>query len=166
MKPVNLRQKLALFTKQWHPHVIAEGDSLQVYLSKIQGEFVMHKHDAGDELFYVIKGAMEMRFEDRDRPRQGGRDHSGPPGSRALPPDRPTRKSIVLVVEPRGTTHTGNVEKREDRQGIREDLKRRRPGEPLSPFADAAPVDDDGPVGDERPAVLPVVFLDARPASD
>jgi hypothetical protein len=41
MKAVNLNQKLALFTKQWHPHLIAEGASLQVYLSKIQGELLI-----------------------------------------------------------------------------------------------------------------------------
>ncbi len=64
MNPVNLAHKLTLFTKQWHPHLIAEGDSLQVYLSKLQGEFVMHAHENGDELFYVVKGRMEMRFKD------------------------------------------------------------------------------------------------------
>jgi len=39
MEAINLTRKLALFTKQWHPHLIAEGSSLQVYLSKLQGEF-------------------------------------------------------------------------------------------------------------------------------
>ena len=55
MEPINLIQKLSLFTKQWHPHLIAEGDSLQVYLSKIQGEFIMHTHDNGDELFFPYR---------------------------------------------------------------------------------------------------------------
>ncbi len=68
MYAINLKQKLGLFTKQWHPHLIAEGSSLQVYLSKIQGDLVMHTHDNGDELFYVVKGAMEMRFKDHSVP--------------------------------------------------------------------------------------------------
>jgi len=55
MEPINLTHKLALFTKQWHLHLIAEGDGLQVYLSKIQGEFIMHTHDNGDELFFPYR---------------------------------------------------------------------------------------------------------------
>ncbi len=31
MKSINLSQRLALFTKQGHPHIVAEGSSLQVY---------------------------------------------------------------------------------------------------------------------------------------
>jgi mannose-6-phosphate isomerase-like protein (cupin superfamily) len=109
MKSIDLKQKLALFTKQWHPHVIAEGDSLQVYLSKIQGEFVMHKHESGDELFYVIKGAMEMCFKDRTVPVKEGEIILVPRGVEHSP--RTGDEEVhLLVVEPRGTTHTGNVE--------------------------------------------------------
>ena len=110
MKAVNLKQKLALFTKQWHPHVIAEGDGLQVYLSKIQGEFVMHKHDNGDELFYVIKGRMEMGFNDRTVPVKEGEIILVPRGVEHCPRTAPDEEVHLLVVEPRGTTHTGDVE--------------------------------------------------------
>jgi mannose-6-phosphate isomerase-like protein (cupin superfamily) len=110
MKAVNLKQKLALFTKQWHPHVIAEGDGLQVYLSKIQGEFVMHKHEAGDELFYVVKGAMEMCFKDRAVPVREGEIILVPRGVEHCPRTAPDEEVHLLVVEPRGTTHTGDVE--------------------------------------------------------
>jgi mannose-6-phosphate isomerase-like protein (cupin superfamily) len=107
---VNLKEKLALFTKQWHPHLIAEGDSLQVYLSKLQGEFIMHAHDAADELFYVVKGTMEMRFKDRAVPVKEGEVILVPRGVEHCPRTAPGEEVHVLVVEPRGTTHTGNVE--------------------------------------------------------
>ena len=110
MKAVNLKHKLALFTKQWHPHVIAEGDSLQVYLSKIQGEFVMHAHEQGDELFCVLKGAMEMRFKDRTVPVREGEIILVPRGVEHCPRTAPDEEVHLLVVEPRGTTHTGDVE--------------------------------------------------------
>jgi len=110
MKSVDLKQKLALFTKQWHPHMIAQGDSLQVYLSKIQGEFVMHTHDNGDELFYVVKGTMEMRFKDHTVPVKEGEVILVPRGVEHCPRTGPQEEVHLLVVEPRGTTHTGNVE--------------------------------------------------------
>ena len=110
MNAINLKQKLALFTKQWHPHVIAEGDSLQVYLSKIQGELVMHTHDNGDELFYVVKGTMEMRFKDRAVPVKEGEVILVPRGVEHCPGTAPNEEVHLLVVEPLGTTHTGNVQ--------------------------------------------------------
>lgn len=110
MKAIDLRQKLALFSKQWHPHVIAEGDSLQVFLSKIQGEFVMHAHEDADELFYVVKGKMEMLFKDRAVPVKEGEIILVPRGVEHCPRTEPAEEVHVLVVEPRGTTHTGNVQ--------------------------------------------------------
>lgn len=109
MKPVDLKQKLALFTKQWHPHVIAEGDSLQVYLSKLQGEFVMHAHEGADELFYVVKGTMEMRFKDHAVTVREGEVILVPRGVEHCPRTDPDEEVHVMVVEPRGTTHMGNV---------------------------------------------------------
>jgi len=109
MESVNLARKLALFTKQWHPHLIAEGDSLQVYLSKLQGEFVMHAHDNGDELFYVVKGHMEMRFKDATVEVGEGEIILVSRGVEHCPRTRPDEEVHVLVVEPLGTTHTGNV---------------------------------------------------------
>jgi mannose-6-phosphate isomerase-like protein (cupin superfamily) len=109
MEAVNLTHKLALFTNQWHPHLIAEGDSLQVYLSKIQGEFPMHAHDNGDELFYVVKGKMDMCFKDRTVAVKAGEIILVPRGVEHCPRTLPDDEVHVLVVEPIGTTHTGNV---------------------------------------------------------
>ena len=109
MKSINLNEKLALFTKQWHPHLIAEGDSLQVYLSKLQGEFVMHTHDNSDEFFYVVKGRMEMCFKDEAVEVKEGEVILVPRGVEHCPRTDPREEVHVLVVEPLGTTHTGNV---------------------------------------------------------
>ena len=110
MKPINLKQKLSLFTTQWHPHLIAEGSSLQAYLSKIQGELVMHTHDSGDEFFYVVEGAMEVRFKDHSVPGKKGEVVLIPKGVEHCPHTEPGVEVHLLVVESLGTTHTGNVE--------------------------------------------------------
>jgi len=109
MQPINLAQKLALFAKQWHPHLIAEGDNLQVYLSKIQGKFIMHSHDNGDEFFYVVKGEMEMRFKDHAVEVKEGEVILVPRGVEHCPQTDPREEAHVLVIGPLGTTHTGNV---------------------------------------------------------
>ena len=110
MNPINLAQKLSLFTKQWHPHLIAAGDSLQVYLSKIQGDFIMHSHDNGDEFFYVVKGDMEMRFKDLTVVVKEGEVILVPRGVEHCPRTAPHEEVHVLVIEPLGTTHTGDVQ--------------------------------------------------------
>ena len=109
MESINLTQKLALFTKQWHPHLIAEGQDLQVFLSKIQGEFIMHAHDNGDEVFYVVKGKMTMCFKDKTVPVREGELVLVPRGAEHCPQTDPDEEAHVLVVELLGTTHTGNV---------------------------------------------------------
>jgi mannose-6-phosphate isomerase-like protein (cupin superfamily) len=110
MTAIDLVQKLSLFSKQWHPHLIAEGASLQVFLSKIQGEFIMHAHDNGDELFIVLKGAMEMRFKDSVVPVGEGQIILVPRGVEHCPRTASGEEAHLLVVEPLGTTHTGTVE--------------------------------------------------------
>ena len=110
MKAINLIEKHKLFTKQWHPHLISEGHNLQVYLSKIQGDFVMHTHENGDELFYVLKGKMEMRFNDHSEPVNEGELILVPKGVEHCPRTAPDEEVHLLVIEPIGTTHTGNVQ--------------------------------------------------------
>jgi mannose-6-phosphate isomerase-like protein (cupin superfamily) len=110
MQAINLNKKLALFTKQWHPHLIAEGASLQVYLSKIQGQLIMHTHDNGDELFYVLRGKMEMGFKDHAVEVKEGEIILVPKGVEHCPRTDPNAEVCLLVIEPLGTTHTGNVE--------------------------------------------------------
>ncbi len=65
MEKVNINQKLALFSEHWSPHVVGELNGQQVKLVKFKGEFVWHKHDNEDELFYVVKGHFEMQYRDR-----------------------------------------------------------------------------------------------------
>lgn len=110
MEAINILEKHKLFTKQWYPHLIAEGYSLQVYLSKIQGDFVMHTHDNGDELFYVLKGKMNMLFNDHKVAVSEGELILVPKGVEHCPQTAPDEEVHLLVIEPIGTTHTGNVE--------------------------------------------------------
>src|SRR5690348_14899170 len=65
MNKVNIYDKLALFNDYWNPRLIGELNGQQVRLVKFKGEFVWHKHDNEDELFYVLQGSFVIEFRDK-----------------------------------------------------------------------------------------------------
>jgi len=65
MKKVNVDEKLSLFSDYFNPRVVGELNGQQVKLVKFQGEFVWHKHDNEDEMFFVVKGTFNMEFRDK-----------------------------------------------------------------------------------------------------
>lgn len=73
---INPAQKLALFDERWSPKIIAELNDSYVKLVKVQGEFVWHKHDHEDELFFVISGDLKIELRDKTliSPRRIGGD--------------------------------------------------------------------------------------------
>ena len=62
---VNIKNKLDIFSEHWSPKIVGELNAQHVKLAKLKGEFVWHKHDNEDELFYVIKGTLQIEFRDR-----------------------------------------------------------------------------------------------------
>jgi len=65
MEKVNLAQKLTFFSDHWSPKIVGELNGQHVKLVKLKGEFVWHKHDNEDELFFVIKGSFKMEYRDK-----------------------------------------------------------------------------------------------------
>ena len=66
MKKVNLLHKFSLFNDHWSPKIVGELNGQQVKLVKLEGEFVWHKHDSEDELFFVVKGSFTMELRDQN----------------------------------------------------------------------------------------------------
>ncbi|WP_430467277.1 cupin domain-containing protein [Winogradskyella ouciana] len=109
MKPINIKEKHALFSKQWHPHRIATVDDMQVILAKIKGEFVWHSHDEEDELFQVIKGTLYMQFRDRTEVVKESEIIVVPKGVEHNPSTKDGEEVHLLLFEKLNTAHTGNV---------------------------------------------------------
>ena len=65
MNKVNIEEKLSLFNDYFNPKIVGELNGQQVKLVKFKGEFVWHKHDNEDEMFYVVKGKFKMEFRDK-----------------------------------------------------------------------------------------------------
>ena len=116
MKPINIHEKLGKFDKQWHPHQIATVDDMQVLLAKVSGEFVWHSHKDEDELFFVQKGVLEMRFrESGNREKEWSETvHQGeiivvPKGVEHCPTTKDGEEVHLLLFEKLSTAHTGEV---------------------------------------------------------
>ena len=109
MKPINVQEKFQLFSEHWHPHQIAIVDDMQVLLAKIKGEFVWHKHDEEDELFFVQKGILEMHFRDKVEIVNEGELIVVPKGVEHCPKTREGEEVQLLLFEKLTTAHTGNV---------------------------------------------------------
>ena len=105
---VNLQSKLSTFSEHWSPKIIGELNGQHVKIAKLQGDFVMHKHDNEDELFYVIDGTLFIELEDKTIELNRGEFVVIP---RSVPhrPYAPEEVSILLF-EPTSTLNTGNVE--------------------------------------------------------
>jgi mannose-6-phosphate isomerase-like protein (cupin superfamily) len=120
LKTINIQQKFTTFSKHWHPHQIAIVDDMQVLLAKIKGDFVWHKHEAEDELFYVQKGTLEMQFRSSSSEANGqGRIKTEivnegemivvPKGVEHCPKTKNGEEVHLLLFEKLTTAHTGNI---------------------------------------------------------
>lgn len=65
MSKVNIDEKLSLFNEYWDPKIVGELNGQYVKLVKFKDEFVWHKHDNEDEMFYVLKGKFNMEYRDK-----------------------------------------------------------------------------------------------------
>jgi mannose-6-phosphate isomerase-like protein (cupin superfamily) len=107
MEAVNLQEKLAKVNDYWNPKIVGELNDSYVKVAKLKGEFVWHHHDAEDELFFVVKGRLRLKFRDRDVVVSPGEFIIVPKGVDHLPV---AEEEVHLVLfEPKTTLNTGNI---------------------------------------------------------
>ena len=107
MDKINLNQKLSLFHEHWSPKIVGEMNDSYIKLAKLQGEFDWHHHDNEDELFFVVKGQLTIKFRDKDLVLDAGEMVVIPKGVDHLPVA--AEEVHVMLIEPKGTLNTGNV---------------------------------------------------------
>jgi mannose-6-phosphate isomerase-like protein (cupin superfamily) len=107
IEKINISSKLSLFSDYFNPRIVGELNGQHVKLVKFQGEFVWHKHDHEDELFYVLHGAFNMEFRDKTITLHVGEFLIVPRGVEHRPVAE-TEVSIMLF-EPATTINTGDV---------------------------------------------------------
>ena len=105
---VNIAEKLSLFNDHWSPKITGEINDSHVKLVKLKDKFVWHQHEHEDELFLVIKGRLLIRLRDQDLWLNEGEFVIIPRGVEHLPVAE--EEVHVLLLEPKSTLNTGNVE--------------------------------------------------------
>lgn len=108
MEKVNLPQKLSLFSDHWSPKIVGELNGQHVKLAKFKGEFVWHKHDNEDELFFVIKGSFKMEYRDKTVVVNENEFLIVPKGVEHRPVA--DEEVSIMLFEPATTLNTGDTE--------------------------------------------------------
>ena len=106
--PVDLAEALSRFDERWSPRIVGRLNDLNLMLVKVQGEFVWHTHPETDDFFLVLAGRLTIQLRDRDVVLEPGQLFVVPRGVEHCP--KAEEETHVLLIEPRGTRNTGDVE--------------------------------------------------------
>ncbi len=107
MEKTNLNDKFALFNDYWSPKIVGDLNDSHVKLAKFKGEFVWHQHANEDELFFVVKGTLLIKFRDKDVYLKEGEFLIIPRGIEHLPIAE--EEVHVMLIEPKTTLNTGDA---------------------------------------------------------
>ncbi len=107
MEKINIAEKLGLFNEYWSPKVIGEVNDSYIKLAKFKGDFTWHMHDNEDEMFYVLKGILTVKFKDKSICLHEGECIIIPKGVEHMPVA--DKEVHVMLIEPKTTLNTGNV---------------------------------------------------------
>lgn len=108
MTPINLLDKLNQFSTYGDPHIVAEFNENDIMVVKFSGEFPFHVHEDTDDFFLVLQGEFTMDLEGEAHTVKEGEIFVVPRGVSHRP--RAERECHVLLIEPKGTPNTGDLE--------------------------------------------------------
>lgn len=118
MDKITVAHKLSLFNDYWNPRIVGELNGQHVKLVKFQGEFVWHKHDNEDEMFYVLKGEFRMELRDRTIELKENEFLIVPRGVEHRPVAE--KEVSVMLFEPKATLNTGDTKGKLTRETLEE----------------------------------------------
>jgi mannose-6-phosphate isomerase-like protein (cupin superfamily) len=108
VEKVNLTEKFENIPEYWKPYIAAELNGQHVKLDKLKGEFVWHRHEKEDEMFWVVKGRFRMDLRDSPIWLEEGEFIVVPRGVEHRPVAE--KEAWVVLFEPVSTINTGNVQ--------------------------------------------------------
>ncbi|CAI7727246.1 cupin domain-containing protein [Bacillus sp. FSL W7-1034] len=104
---VNIEEKFSQINDYWNPRIGGELNDSYMKMVKMKGEFIWHHHDDEDEMFFVWKGNLVIRFRDREITLNEGEFLVIPKGVEHQPIAE--EEVHLLLIEPKTTLNTGNV---------------------------------------------------------
>jgi mannose-6-phosphate isomerase-like protein (cupin superfamily) len=108
MNIINLNEKFNLFDDYWNPKIVGELNGQYIKLAKVKGEFVWHDHKQEDELFFVVKGKLNIAFRDKTVAIHAGEMLIVPKGIEHKP--FAEEEVLLMLFEPIDTKHTGDTQ--------------------------------------------------------
>lgn len=111
MEKVNLAEKFAMFSDHWSPKIVETIDDYDIKVVKVEGDFVWHQHDDADEMFFVIKGELDMDYRDKRVTLGPGELVVVPKGVEHKP--HAANECEILLLERKGLVNTGDAENSE-----------------------------------------------------
>lgn len=103
----NVQEKFLQINDYWNPRISGELNDSYIKMVKIKGEFIWHHHDDEDEMFFVCKGKLVIRFRDSEVALNEGEFIVIPKGIEHQP--IAVEEVHLLLIEPKTTLNTGNV---------------------------------------------------------
>lgn len=107
MNKFNLDAEFEALEDYWSPRIVDQVNNQYVKVAKIKGEFTWHKHDNEDELFYVVKGSVNILYENGEVELNQGDIHVVPKNTLHKPVAE--EECWVCLIETISTLHTGDV---------------------------------------------------------
>ena len=107
IRKINIGDKFDLFKDHWNPKIVAELNGQDIKLAKVKGEFVWHNHKNEDELFFIVKGTLKIKFSNKIVKLNEGEMLVVPKGIEHKPIAE--EEVWLLLFEPSNTKHTGEV---------------------------------------------------------
>ncbi len=101
-------EKFDNISEYWNPKIAGEVNDTFIKFVKFKGEFVWHIHENEDEMFYVIKGKLTMKFRDSEIDILPGEFIIIPNGVEHNPCSE--EEVHIMLIEPNTTLNTGNIE--------------------------------------------------------
>ena len=118
MNKVNIDEKLSLFSEHWDPKIVGELNGQYVKLVKFKGEFVWHKHDNEDEMFFVLKGKFNMEYRDKTFEISENEFVIVPKGVEHKPVAK--EEASVMLFEPKTILNTGDTRNEFTKENLQE----------------------------------------------
>ena len=87
--------------------IIAQMNDYYFKLVKVKREFIWHKHTDTDEVFLVVKGALQVSLRDKTLKLREGEMVVVPRGVEHKTAS--SEETTVLLIEPAGTLNTGDA---------------------------------------------------------
>lgn len=108
-QPIHLEREAAALNDLWSPRILARVNDQYLKVARVHGEFPWHTHDAEDELFLVLKGALTIGRSDQD----GGPVTLGPGEALVVPRGlrhntSASEETLIALIETISTQHTGS----------------------------------------------------------